>query len=311
MKRNAAIIGPTPAFLRWAIHHPCPLREIKPKNLPNSTFRQLRSLRELSESLIEKRVMDGIAFHPDTGADGPLLGFPVDETADAFGGLDLVQSHCGGCSANSLDAVGGWAGCFGLVKIVDLPAILQQVERTAAARDFYSQVQHRSDFGFKPGSKTGAGSKSKGPRHLGPERLWYGLWVNQIVTPAATEILRWFLDDLRDRSGEWESLCLAVERCVQHKMDLHIELHPTGVSDGQKWSLDPHCATCKAPRVAESGDACRVCGKELIEQAEKKRKVLGIRPYMHLEYIFGKQKCEELRERYMDREKEAEGREEI
>ena len=48
MKRSVAIWGPTPAFIRWAIEHPCELRDIEVDNLADGTFRQLRALRELS-----------------------------------------------------------------------------------------------------------------------------------------------------------------------------------------------------------------------------------------------------------------------
>lgn len=289
MKRNAAIIGPTPAFLRWAIHHACPLREIELESLPNSTFRQLRSLSELSASLLEGRVMEGVAFHPDTlavGAEGPLLGFPVDEIAEAFGGQDYVQSHCGSCPANCLSAAEGWAGCFGLVQIVDPVAVSQQVESIAAAKDVFSQLQQQELLIYGKGNE------------------WYGLWRDRIVTPQRAKLLRLCLEDLRDRSDEWEALCVAVDRCIEHNLDLHVELYPTGVSDGQKWSLDPHCETCKAPLDGRhsdmAGKVCQVCGQKLIGENQKKRKVLGLRPYMHLKHIYGAEKCEELRQRYLD-----------
>ena len=309
MKRNAAIIGPTPAFLRWAINLPCPLREIESDNLPSSTFRQLRSLSEWSTASREGRVMDGVAFHPDTRKEGALLGFPVDEIADAFGGTDFVQSSCGGCPANSLKDVEGCAGCFGIVKIVDQAEIVQQVERAVSARELYSQLRQVFPLGAESEFEAESESRSS------PAALWYGLWINRVITPAAAGVLLPLVENLRNRSAEWESFCISVQQCYAHNLELHVELYPRGVSDGRHWRLDPHCANCKAlwndetlwndegdgRRGNQAGKACQVCGKQWVERAEKKRKVLGIRPYMRLEHIFGNEKCEALRERYLAR----------
>ena len=293
MKRNAAMIGPTPPFLRWAVRHPCPLREIELENLPSSTFRQLRSLSEWSTASREGRVVDGVAFHPDTSRDTTLLGFPVDEITDAFGGKAFVQSSCDGCIANSQSDSGGFAGCFGLVQIADLPEILRKTEQAAIRGDLHSQFQqafHR---------------RAAEDDRLSAAELWYGLWIERVVPPAVAEVLRLFVEEFRDGAQEWESFYVSLERCIQHNLDLHVELFPSGVSDGQSWRLDPHCATCKSP-WDEDGDrtakkVCPVCGEQWVQQAEKKRKVLGIRPYMQLQHIFGEEKCEELRSRYLDR----------
>jgi len=68
MKRTAAILGPTPPFLRWTIALPCPLRDLEAKtSLPDVTFRQLRSLRALSVGETQSRVKEGFCLHPDTG----------------------------------------------------------------------------------------------------------------------------------------------------------------------------------------------------------------------------------------------------
>ena len=299
MKRSAAIIGPTPAFLRWAVRHPCPLREIELENLPSSTFRQLRSLSEWSTASREGRVVDGVAFHPDTSRDTTLLGFPVDEIADAFGGKAFVQSSCDGCVANSQSDSGGFAGCFGLVQITDLPEILRKTEQAASRRDLYSQ--------FKQTFHRRTAGDAAGDDRLNAAELWYGLWIERVIPPPAAIVLRGFVEEFRDTTQEWESFYVSLERCIQYKLDLHVELFSSGVSDGQSWRLDPHCATCKAPwdggvgRDGSAAKVCQVCGEQWVQRAEKKRKVLGIRPYMQLQHIFGEKKCEELRSRYLDR----------
>ena len=293
MKRSAALIGPTPAFLRWAVRHPCPLREIELENLPSSTFRQLRSLSEWSTALREGRVVDGVAFHPDTSRDTKLLGFPVDEIADAFGGKAFVQSSCDGCVANSQSDSGGFAGCFGLVQIADLSEVLRKTEQAASHGDLYSRF--RQTFHWRVA----------GDDRLSAAELWYGLWIERVIPPVAAEALRLFVEEFRDAAQEWESFYVSLKRCIKHNLDLHVELFPSGVSDGQSWRLDPHCATCKAPwdgaRNGTAAKLCPVCGEKWVQRAEKKRKVLGIRPYMQLQHIFGEEKCEELRSRFLDR----------
>ena len=201
MKRNAAIIGPTPAFLRWAINLACPLREIELDNLPSSTFRQLRSLSEWSAATVEGRVMDGVAFHPDTASEGTLLGFPVDEIADAFGGKDFVESSCTGCPANTSNEVGGFAGCFGLVKIDDQAEIVQQVDQTARAHELFAEIRQTFQIDIELDGRSS------------PAAVWYGLWTNRIVTSSAASVLGRLVENLRDRSTEWNSFCDSLQRC--------------------------------------------------------------------------------------------------
>ena len=63
MKRAAAIIGPTPSFVRWTILQPCPFRQIDDSH-PYEAFRQLRNLREVSLGLIETGFSKDSAFTP-------------------------------------------------------------------------------------------------------------------------------------------------------------------------------------------------------------------------------------------------------
>lgn len=134
MKRSVAIKGPTPAFVRWAIERPCPLRPIGSPRFVDGTFRYLRSLRELSVAVAESRCVDGFGIHPDAFAtDGlrsspeQIEGFDVDEIVAPFGGRDAVQSACGSCAANvvqlgkaqpedsTIERLTGLVGCYGFL----------------------------------------------------------------------------------------------------------------------------------------------------------------------------------------------------
>jgi hypothetical protein len=106
-------------FVRWAIELDCPLREIRPERLPETTFRQLRAIRELSLARMQRRVQAGFCLHPSNRKESPekALGFSVDEVVNLFGGMQAVDDRCQGCRANAgaeLDK-NFWAGCFGIV----------------------------------------------------------------------------------------------------------------------------------------------------------------------------------------------------
>ncbi|MFK7770169.1 MAG: hypothetical protein AB8B55_23365 [Mariniblastus sp.] len=117
MKRSVAIFGPTPQFVRWAIARECPLRMMDIDNLPDTTFRQLRGLRELSNGLIENRVLDDICVHPDSSSNdiAAARGFPTEEILQTFGDAEFVKSCCDNCPANAVSNQrdGIWAGCYG------------------------------------------------------------------------------------------------------------------------------------------------------------------------------------------------------
>jgi hypothetical protein len=132
MKRSVAILGHTPMFVRWAIALPCPLRELDLRRLPETTFRQLRSVRELSLAEVEHRVHAGICWHPHARIVQPheALGFPVDEVLEMMGGRCQVNENCGTCQANAGLAISDhyWAGCFGCLS-TDLRCSADQILR--------------------------------------------------------------------------------------------------------------------------------------------------------------------------------------
>ena len=120
MKRRAAILGPTPQFVRWAVEQPCTLRSWDPeskKGLAEVSFRQLRSIRELSRARREGRVLEGIVVHAESlneNSTAPSLGFLEEEIWQVCGALVELNNACLKCPANALgDSGDQWAGCYG------------------------------------------------------------------------------------------------------------------------------------------------------------------------------------------------------
>jgi hypothetical protein len=270
MKRAAAIIGPTPPFLRWAIEHPCGLRELDLRDLPGSTFRQLRAIQELDLAVSEKRVFQGVAFHAETQPGHDLMGFFPDEILAAFGGQTEVESHCSGCPANVVDDRGGWSGCFGLVRLSDTKQVQefdQAVEELGLSEKF--------DNAFGP-----APSK------------WFGVWPNSPFSSEQMDCLLLVLARL-DWESEWVMFRSALERCLEMQLVLHVDFFPAGESDGLRWQLNSHCGYCKMEQVIGKNE-CKGCGRQTVAPSQKKRRVLGLRPYMQMKFVVGESKCEKL-----------------
>ena len=107
MRRSVAITGATPAFVRWAIWHPCELRPLDPYRFADQTFRKLRGVRELSIAKVENRCDDDFCFHPEAFAEtqpavDQVRGFQREEIAAVFGGEEPVFTSCLGCPANAM-----------------------------------------------------------------------------------------------------------------------------------------------------------------------------------------------------------------
>ena len=275
MRRAAAIIGPTPAFVRWAIKHPCQLREIDEERLPATTFRQLRSIHELDLARRENRIFKEVAFHADTQLGHELFGFLPAEILAASGGASKINNACSNCVANTQAEVNGWVGCFGIVRI----------ESSGFVEDFEAAIDQ-----LELGDELEANFVSTKPR-------WFGVWMDGVFQRNQLRLLLDVLESL-SLSSEWELFRKAVQLCQDNQLELHAEYFPAGVSDGQHWRWDAHCDRCRAP--VNSTTICECCGRKKVEQVAKKRKVLGLRPYMKLLYVLGEQKCEQLVREYVD-----------
>jgi hypothetical protein len=194
MKRAVAIQGPTPSFLRWAIEYHCPLRELHPLRLPETTFRQLRSLREISLARSDQRIHLGFCWHPSALTQSPqqALGFPVEEVLDLFGGETLVDSLCHPCPANAVSnqRSENWAGCYGSLATdlsVDFARLLRgeyQTRSLPPTDDIYNLILIAESI-------IGSGKLPDFPgiRELDQNQLsWYGLWCD---SPLPSDRLRW------------------------------------------------------------------------------------------------------------------------
>jgi len=151
MKRSVAITGATPAFLRWAIWHPCDLRPLDPYRFADQTFRKLRGIRELSIAKVENRCDDDFCFHPEAfTATAPTVdqvrGFQREEIAAVFGGEEPVFTSCLDCPANVLSerTEGVAAGCFGFMATTefDLQRLMSGYPQGSSAEfDLVQRVQ--------------------------------------------------------------------------------------------------------------------------------------------------------------------------
>ncbi len=322
MKRSVAIVGPTPMFVRWAILNPCQLRELYPQRLPESTFRQLRALREISLAAIEERIFDQVCIHPDASSRNAAdaLGILIDEISSLVGGLDFAHRCCENCPANAggVSQPGLLAGCYGWIPgdlRFDFDRIIRgnQNEVLAATPQFqHHDLSELIEITIQ---------QLDLPNHLAQhfprwKPWWFGLWSREELTEAQLELLEIIFThtiDQFDRALEREptnTLSLpstakqdlirfrdAIRACRSHGLQLHVELIPAGNSDGLRWTLLRHCAVCKRTTDPKATN-CDVCGAVGYQQNEIKLKVLGIRPYLNLVSIFGLEATENLLKRF-------------
>lgn len=286
MKRIAAVVGPTPSFVRWAIRQDCPFRKIETDHLPYQTFLQLRGLREVSIAYLEQRVVNGFCIHREQNqAVESARGFPVDEIINCFGDENGIRRTCGNCPANvatcvehdpvslasanrSGDAV--WAGCYGWLaaqtETHDFPNFFEQAV-TDRDSELWSCFANAQSIWF---------------------RVWQtNIWNARQLTRLAA-ILQMVDARLNYESGcaDFVNLRMAVEACLKNDLVLETELIPSGHSDGIHWRIESHCRQCRNEMQTDCRK-CGECGLPGHPQASIKRKVLGLRPYMLLKDILG------------------------
>ena len=298
MARAAAIIGTTPPFLRWAIERACPLRRNSEKlSVPEATFRQLRSLNELSLGQTEGRVFQGVCFDRDTTNGAmPIRAFMVDEVLAANGGANLINSSCSGCPANAAEKGNGWAGCFGWLAMLPKEELGSPDKASVAWADRLHQLNELIDGCEMERELVGLGRWASS--------RWHGLWRIPILKGDELSILKAILKKLVEQfeTQEWDNLLAAIEACEASMQSLHVELFPIGDSDGVTWIVPRHCGECKFEQANKSGNHCACCGAQGKMEPQRHRKVLGLRPYMELEKILGREKSESLlRELLMSR----------
>ncbi len=298
MKRTAAILGPTPPFLRWAIALPCPLRDLETKaSLPDATFRQLRSLRALSVGELEGRVKEGFCLHHDTINGDSRLGFPVDEVLQAYGGEAPVRSACDACPANvPLDGAAkvGLAGCFGWLAFPD--------DQSDGTGEFMRLMRCQSDAAMEvPLVEAFQRATDSMPFELSPNFAattprWFGVWGNGKLDGRDLKLLESCCAKVHSNQTGWLRFVAAIRACAEGSLTLVTDLVPRGCSDGTWWTLEPACAKCSVTRD-RSVAVCPCCGTTAKPLHERKLKVLGLRPYLDLRHVVGDEGLQRLRDK--------------
>ena len=296
MKRSAAILGPTPSFVRWAISIDCPLRDtdgqaLPDRALPDRAFRELRGLRELSLGLRQGRILQGICIHPESNRDVETAkGFFLEEVCEVFGGVDEVNSNCTGCRANVCQRACDestdpperqniWAGCYGWFPSRhgknDYPILFQEAWRASEP----------------PPPITGL---------LETDPCWYGLWqVGHWFGPSLKYLngllqhVRQQVSDTIEKDRSLIELAMATRECLKSGLSLVAELVPAGHSDGLHWSIESHCPDC-GKEMAMQQLQCQACGRQGGAHPITKRKVLGERPYRLLKEMIGPEKTAQI-----------------
>ena len=302
MKRSVAVLGHTPQFVRWAIAHPCPLRATSEENLPDVSFRQLRSLREYSVGRSESRVVDGVCLHRTATIDQPdqARGFFGAEILDAFGDESFVAGCCNWCPANAIEdkQPGLWAGCYGWLPAT--PDFQFSVTDEAIEPRRLSQAGEPDELvvmlddvvrDLEMGQSADALFESASPR-------WYGIWRTEKFGAQQLKFLLIVFSELAQRLAtcpkDLEYFVAALSRCVEHGLVLHAELVPPGFSDGRTWQLSGYCPQCKCEMKTAAQQKCPACGRFGHPHEIRKNKVLGLRPYVFLKGVIGESKTIEL-----------------
>ena len=300
MKRTAAILGPTPQFVRWAIEQPCELRDLELDRLPETTFGQLRSIREASRGLLEGRVFEGICVHPSVDRQTPpneVRAFPIGEIVDLVGGNERLNRCCGNCPANAaVDDEIGWAGCYGwLPADLDWQPAPTPPKSKANANEFANLERSLSRIIEQD-------LKLEYEREFDPScHGWFGLWRRSPLNTQQLAVVRQTLEAYVSKFTAAEPithLLDATRRCASANLNLHVELVPPGHSDGVCWTIMAHCPDCKCTRWVDH--FCEGCGRQGSFIPARKQKVLGLRPYLLLESVLGADQTELFVNRFHD-----------
>lgn len=269
MKRQVAILGPTPEFVRWSIRRACPLREDTDIASVDQTEKRLRAIRAAGLAIGQRRVIDGWAIMP---TDDATKGFRLEEVLEMWGGEVPVKTMCGDCPANANripEIHGLLAGCHGW-----LPASERLIEQVEG----YWSPKHQQ-------LAASLGMMATSPR-------WYGIWSTGRLDGDRLELVASLLRQC-DCGRELTDILAAFESCIEHQMVMDVDLLPQGHSDGLYWTLSSHCDQCKSTRQNDTG-GCPVCGKHGAGHPPIKRRVLGLRPYVDLASLVGKDYAEEI-----------------
>ena len=333
MKRRAAITGPTPAFVRWAIAQPCALRPVVEERFVDQTFRHLRSIRELSTAIDEGRVVDGFALHPnwESVAVDNVDGFGVEEVAQPFGGVSKVESSCEHCPAN-VRSENSLAGCYGFLATngVSLDRILSGYA-VSADEDDHDDLQRCL---FEAAQTEGLFERVADCFGIhefalnSKSRLWHALWrpstqrinvhsFERVFTADQLGVMVDLFSGLLDAPSidcsdslrrSVVNFVSGMKQALMHRVSFRAELVCSGFSENGIWRLDPSCPICRfvptrwvSDRHASSLDPsttirgdCAACGATVSWAAGPSFKVLGNRPYLNLTSVVGSETVKRL-----------------
>ena len=319
MKRSVAVLGETPAFLRWAIEQDCGLRDLDVENLADATFRQLRTVRELSLGIEERRVLKGYCLSRDC-ADAEVrpedvLGFPAQEVFDVFGDANEISALCSQCPANCFTDQRGvgrhsdafddqsqisaaWAGCFGWLP-TDLnysfdPSL--RLEPTTG-NDLVRLINE--------GAQRAGFSLSGAARNAQP---FYALWQTPWLDGGRLDLTRQVFSDAAMQVGHHQALtnfAVACQIAYERQLRLFVELVPPGVSDGLHWRRNGACSRCGCDGQQRGAKrVCPGCGTDAPIGHFRKSKVLGRRPYLTLVKILSVENVVDLQQKFRDQNRE-------
>lgn len=304
MKRSAAILGPTPAFLSWTIVATCPFRDPEAKKPINAAFQELRSLRAVAVGEVQRRVVDGFCLHPDSAdfknsdATG-VSGFPVDEVYAAFGGRENAAATCRVCPANvpvcssELDhkVILSKGGCFGwlpfgpsvdnanqFLKLLEVETNDQHDQR-CVMKAFEDAVQ--SIDSPLPFPKTSPG--------------WFGVWNCQSFSKEQLGFLDRVCSTVKHESIAWKRLAFAIKQAYANNLKFICSLLPRGDSDGTHWIIESQCPACGDSR---SASPCDTCCDDSAPLRSRRMRVLGLRPYLNLASVVGEEAAKKLVEKH-------------
>lgn len=283
MKRTAAILGPTPPFIRWAIEAPCPFLRMPPANASRSPaqtrWRQLRSLKEVARAQAEGRTHSGYCFASEASLTN-VIGVMIEEVTAPLGGTERVEASCRRCPANPQPELGHWAPCTGILPLVTPRETLLETEQVWAEQLNWLNQRITAGLGHLAVSEN-----SPGP--LNWQLTWKGPSLDSDRLKIARQVLDLSVERFPHATLEQAELRAALEHAECHAMKVWIEAVPTGWSDGHHWHLPAHCQSCGAIWCAPGAGICSSCQSASSYQAERRLKVLGLRPFLQLSSVLG------------------------
>lgn len=298
MKRAAAILGATPPFIRWAIEAACPFLRLESpaaasRHPAQSRWRQLRGLKEASLGIAQGRTHAGFCFSTQATAE-KILGVRIEEVTAPLGGSQRVAQACRQCRANPNPLSNAWAPCTGLLPLSEPgPTWEETASRWQRERDELSRLIAELVHSGRLGE----------PLH-GPltwSSIWRGPSLEGHSLTVAHQTLTLLASQFSSATADYQELADALQQASANRLKVWIESVPAGWSDGQRWRLPAHCSGCGAPWTRSAGGRCMECGAESSFQAERRLKVLGLRPFVQLAEVLGEPAARQLFLEYRSR----------